>query len=165
MFRCNEKYSHDHKCKTKELRELRMLVVNGDDVEYEIIEEGEETMKELKTIEIMEESSAIVELSINSVVGLSNPGTMKVKGRIQERDVVVLIDCGATHNFVSEILVKELQLETKETANYGVILGSGTAVKGKGICEAVELMIEKCKVIDEFLPLELGGVDAILGMK
>ena len=77
-FRCNEKYSHDHKCKTKELRELRMLVVNGDDEEYEIIEEGEETMKELKSIEIMEESQATVELSINSVVGLSNPGTMKV---------------------------------------------------------------------------------------
>ena len=60
MFRCNEKYSHDHKCKTKELRELRMLVVNGDDKEYEIIEEGEETMKELKTIEIMEGDSRVI---------------------------------------------------------------------------------------------------------
>ena len=61
--------------------------------------------------------------------------------------------------------MKELQLETKETLNYGVILGSSTAVKGKGICEAVELMIGEWKVIDEFLPLELGGIDAILGMK
>ena len=78
---------------------------------------------------------------------------------------MVLIDCGATHNFISEILVKELQLETKETSNCRVILGSGAAVKGKGICEAVELMIGEWKVIDEFLPLELGGIDVILGMK
>ena len=28
-FRCNEKYSHDHKCKMKEQRELCMLVSNG----------------------------------------------------------------------------------------------------------------------------------------
>ena len=41
----------------------------------------------------------------------------------------------------------------------------GTAVKGKGICEAVELMLGEWKVVDEFLPLELGGVDAILGMQ
>ena len=44
-------------------------------------------------------------------------------------------------------------------------MGSGTAVKGKGICEAVELMIGDLKVIDEFLPLELGGVDVIIGMQ
>ena len=28
-FRCNEKYSHDHKCKTREQRELKMLVVKS----------------------------------------------------------------------------------------------------------------------------------------
>ena len=107
----------------------------------------------------------MVELSINSVVRLSNPGTMKVKGEIQGRTAIVLVDCGATHNFISEKLVKELQLNTKETSNYGVILGSGTAVKGKGIYEAVELMLGDWKIVDEFLPLELGGVDAILGMQ
>lgn len=107
----------------------------------------------------------VVELSINSVVGLYNPGTMKVKGELQERSAIVLIDCGSTHNFISEKLVKELQLKTKETSNYGVILGSGTAVKGKGICEAVELMFGDWKVVDEFLLLELGGVDVTLGMQ
>lgn len=38
-FRCNEKYSHDHRCKAKEQRELRMFVVNGENEELEIIEE------------------------------------------------------------------------------------------------------------------------------
>ncbi|KAA0047682.1 ty3-gypsy retroelement transposase [Cucumis melo var. makuwa] len=42
------------------------------------------------------------------------------------------------HNFVSEKLVKKLQLPTKETEHYGVILGSGTVIQGKGICEALE---------------------------
>ena len=78
---------------------------------------------------------------------------MKVKGELKERSAIVLIDCGSTHNFISEKLVKELQLKTKETSNYGVILGSGTAVKGKGICEAVELMFGDWKVVDEFLLL------------
>ena len=50
-FRCKEKYSHDHKCKTKEHRELRMLVVMGENGKYEIIEE-DNTEQELNTIEI-----------------------------------------------------------------------------------------------------------------
>ena len=39
----------------------------------------------------------VVELSINSVVGLTNPVTMKVRGNIFGEEVVVLIDCGVTH--------------------------------------------------------------------
>ena len=119
---------------------MRMVVVRGENEEYKIIEEGGSERKELNVIEIIGENQT-VELSINSVVGLSNPGTMKVKGMIQGREIIVLIDCRATHNFVSEKLVKELQLNTQDTSNYGVILGSGTAIKGKGICEAVELML------------------------
>lgn len=81
----------------------------------EIIEEDEyEKNKEIKAMQI-EETGPVVELSINSV-GLSNPGTMKVKGRIKE-EVIVLIDCGATHNFISEKLVSMLQLPIKDTSH------------------------------------------------
>ncbi|TYK06549.1 transposon Tf2-1 polyprotein isoform X1 [Cucumis melo var. makuwa] len=91
--------------------------------------------------------------------------TMKVKGKIQEREVIILIDYGATHNFISEKLVESLQLPVKETGHYGVILGSGTVVQGKGICENVEIQLSNWKVKEEFLPLELGGVDVVLGMQ
>lgn len=76
-----------------------------------------------------------------------------------------MIDCGATHNFVPEKLVKSLQLPIKETAHYGVILGSGTAIKGKGVCESLEVKLNEWEVKEDFLLLELGGVDIILGMQ
>ena len=46
-------------------------------------------------------------------------------------------------------------------------MGSGTAVKekGKGICSQVEIALGDWKLVDNFLPLELGGVDVILGMQ
>lgn len=53
----------------------------------------------------------------------------------------------------------------KETSNYGVILGSRTTIKGKGVCEAEELLLNEWKVVESFSPLELGGVDVILGMQ
>ncbi|TYK14861.1 Ty3/gypsy retrotransposon protein [Cucumis melo var. makuwa] len=132
-FRCNEKYSADHKCKMKELRELKMFVVIKEGEEYEIIEENTAEEKTLAVLQVEEEQKAFAELSLNFVVGLNDPGTMKVKGKLQEREVIILIDCGATHNFISEKLVKSLQLPIKETAHYGVILGSRTAIQGKGV--------------------------------
>lgn len=90
---------------------------------------------------------------------------MKVRGKLHDEDIVILIDCGATHNFISEKLVKKLLIPTKETAHYGVIVGSGTAIQGKGVCEGVEIQLENWKLKEEFLPLELGGVDVVLGMQ
>ncbi|KAA0043666.1 Ty3/gypsy retrotransposon protein [Cucumis melo var. makuwa] len=164
-FRCNEKYSADHKCKMKEQRELRMFVVTKDKEEYEIVEEEKEEKKELSRIEINEDITTVVELSINSVVGLNDPGTMKVRGKLLGEDVIILIDCGETHNFVSEKLVKKLILPIKETSHYGVILGFGAAVQGKGICEKLEVQLNNWKIVEDFLLLDLGGVDVILGLQ
>ncbi|KAL4022425.1 hypothetical protein IC575_016157 [Cucumis melo] len=99
------------------------------------------------------------------MVGLNDPGTMKVKRMVQNKEIVVMIDCGVKRNFILEKLVKSLPLIIKETTHYGVILGSGTAIQGKGVCELVEIQLVDWKVTEDFLPLELGGVDAILGMQ
>ncbi|KAA0048729.1 ty3-gypsy retrotransposon protein [Cucumis melo var. makuwa] len=114
-----------------------MFVVKANNEELEIIEEADPESKELSVVELAKESKAIVELSINSVVALSNP----------------------------EKLLDALRLATKDISHYGVILGSGTAIKGKGVCEAVELSFNEWKIVANFLPLELGGVDVILGMQ
>ena len=118
-------------------------------------------MVDENVIEVEVVENLNIELSINSVVGLTNSGTMKVK----DEDVGVLTSCGATHNFISEKLVTNLNLPLKATTNYGVILGSGAAINGKGICGKVEVLLDDWKVVDSFLPLELGGVDVILGMQ
>lgn len=116
----------------------------------------------MKTLGVEDGVKPIVELSINSVVGLLNLDTMKLKGKINGEVVIVLIDCGAKHNFISKKLVSLLKLPMEETSNYGVKLGSGTTTKGKEICKKVELMIGKWKMVDSFVPQE---VDAILGMQ
>ncbi|GKB08561.1 putative mitochondrial protein, partial [Tanacetum coccineum] len=59
-----------------------------------------------------------VEVSLNSVIGFTSPRTMKIRGSIGGLDVVVLIDCGATHNFISHRVVEQLALMVLgETSN------------------------------------------------
>ncbi|KAL0556619.1 hypothetical protein IC582_005133 [Cucumis melo] len=140
-FQCNEKYPAEHKCKMKEHRELRMFMVVNDTEEFEIVEEEKEVKKEPNRIEYY------------------------VRGKLYDEDVIILIDCGATHNFVSEKLVKKLLIPIKETSHYGVILGSGAVVQGKGICEKLEVQLTNWSIKEDFLLLEIGGVDVILGMQ
>lgn len=107
----------------------------------------------------------VMELSINSVVGLTSPQTIKVEGLIENQEVVVLIDCGATHNFISAELVQKLGLPRMETSGYGVIMGTGFVVQGAGICKGVTLSLQNLEITENFLPQELGSSNAILDMK
>ena len=112
-----------------------MLLVKEGGEELKIVEEEYfDVETEIKQVEVQNVENLNIELSINSVVGLTNPGTMKVKGKIGEEEVMILIDCGVTHNFIVEKLVTKLGLTPQETPNYRVILGSGTTVKGKEVC-------------------------------
>lgn len=41
-----------------------------------------------------------------------------------------MIDPGATHNFISLAVVKELGMNVAETGGFGVSLGNGEAIQG-----------------------------------
>lgn len=49
-------------------------------------------------------------LNSSSVVGLDSLKTMKFIGIIRVRQVLILLDNGATHNFISDQLVAEMQI-------------------------------------------------------
>lgn len=79
--------------------------------------------------------------------------------------IVVLIDCGETHNFISTSLVEAIQFLMQETMQYGVMIGSGKHIKGIGICKGVVLKLQEITIVEDFLPLPLGSTDVIVGLK
>lgn len=112
---------------------------------------------ETKALEVTEN----VELAQRPVYGFSAPETMKLKGIVGGREVIVLIDCGATHNFIHQKLAEELKLQAAKTSNYRIVLGNGTAIRVQGICRTT---IQGITVVEDLLPLDLGKMDVILGM-
>ncbi|KAJ9536073.1 hypothetical protein OSB04_un000758 [Centaurea solstitialis] len=151
-FRCDSKFAPGHKCSSKT---LQVLII--DDVDAG---RGEEDIDDT-----WHAHCDMAEVSLNSVSGLTPPRTMKVKGKIGDREVIVLIDSGATHNFVSTQIVDELTLVVTDTGSVGVKLGNGLMAWSYGCCKGVLLDLPEVRIIEEFLPLELGGSDMILGIK
>ena len=157
-FKCDGRWSRGHECPKAE---VHVLLIQ-DDPEAELLPVPDPA---LDTIPAAPPEAQLVEVSLNAVVGLTSPKTMKLMGSIRGHDVVVVVDSGATHNFITADLVDKLSLPLSETEAYGVQMGSGASVKGTGVCRAVPLSLQALEILDDFLPLELGSTDVILGVQ
>lgn len=97
-YRCDEKYTRGHLCKNKQLN----VVLLCEDTE-ETDEIGEDETHEEEVVHVTEDpsSSTLMALSMQSIVGISKGKTMKLVGTVKEQEVLILIDSGASHNFIS----------------------------------------------------------------
>ena len=109
-------------------------ILEKDEEEEEPLEQSEPSLE-------MVEITGTIAVSLYSVVGLSPPKTMKIKGYIREHPVVTLMDYGATHNLISRDLVSKLSLPKEKMSSYGITLGSGDSIVGEGICHGVRLLL------------------------
>lgn len=153
-YRCDAKWAIGHRCKKKELSVMLIEEEEGE-TDCEDTEAPPSPTEEITT-----------EVSLNSVIGLSNPKTMKLRGLIGDQDVVVMIDPGATHNFISLSTVASTGVPVMKEGSFGVSLGNGEAIRGDGVCRGVRLQLDGgLEVEEDFLPLQLGSSDIILGIQ
>lgn len=105
------------------------------------------------------------ETSLNSVMGLTNPKTIMMMGHINGEEVVVMIDPGATHNFISTTTVEKLLMSVTPSKAFGVSLGTGELVQGEEICQGVPLYLQGIEMVEDLFSLPLGNSDLILGIQ
>jgi hypothetical protein len=159
-FKCKGKYHPTlHKCPEKSLRVL-------------ILGEGE-VMNEDGEIVVMEDVSGggdddgveEAECKFMGVLGsMGEYQTMKVEGQIADVGLLVLVDSGASHNFISPKVTSALGLVVTPSAAKSIKLGDGHKVTTRGVCEGVKLKMGKVEIVVDALVLELGGLDMVLGV-
>lgn len=104
-------------------------------------------------------------LFLQSFLGLNSPITTKLGGQIGKLTMVVLLDSGATHNFISHFLVKKAKLKLLQDNNMNIRLGTGMKVHGMSICKAVELSVQGLVFTADMIALELGSAYVISGIQ
>lgn len=158
-FKCDEKWTAGHRCKRKELSIL--LGQEEEDVEYG--EMADPTILDSPTSQQPEPIQT--EISLNSVMGISSPKTLKMEGSINGESVIVMVDPGATHNFISLDTVARLQIPITPSKTFEVSLGTGAEVQGRGECKSVMMLLQGEEVVEDYLPLPLGNSEVILGIQ
>ncbi|XP_038704764.1 uncharacterized protein LOC120000718 [Tripterygium wilfordii] len=155
-FYCNEKYDRGHQCAKKQ---LLLLEVNFED---------ENDERETNVVEELQPTAMQMELSVCAYYGIADfqeVKTMKVEGTVKTHPVIVLIDSGSTHNFVSSKLVKQMGWQLEKTAEFKVMIADGGQVLSMGCCTSVPLMMGSYSCMMNLFVLPLGGCDIVLGVQ
>ncbi|XP_010513208.1 PREDICTED: uncharacterized protein LOC104789170 [Camelina sativa] len=154
---CGERWSLGHKCKPQHLKCLEMD--EEEETEHLAMEEQEPQEAGCEN----KEKQEVYTLTRGSIAGMTSKKAMKMKGQILGREVVVLIDSGATCNFISNRLVKKMGLAITSNREFGVIVGGDQILKGRGKCNGVLLDIQGIEIMEEYSIFEIGATDVILG--
>lgn len=105
-FKCGEHYHSMHRCANKILRATVLAEEDGEAEELNSTEIEEEKPQAGGDVGGRVEASNTeynsLELPLYSVNGINQPQTLKVKVRMGDREVAVMVDSGASHNFVSK---------------------------------------------------------------
>lgn len=156
-FQYKTKWFRGHVCANLELHILTIM----EGVEIEVLPDYDDE----EVAEHEEQSPQLMEISLNAYFGIESPTTTKLRGKIGKYTVVVLLDSGATHNFVIPQLVAKVGLALNKNSNLQIILGTGVTVSGVGICTDGKLALQHLDFTLDFISLELGKVDVVLGMQ
>ena len=78
--------------------------------------------------EVLEQSA---EITLYALLGSPSPGTMRVLGRINHQELIILIDKGSTHNFLDTSMWILLKLPLSIKDSFDVKIAGRVVLKTK----------------------------------
>lgn len=103
---CDEQFTPGHHC--KKLFSLEVSTLE----EEEGVVEPEEIVQDPK-------------ISIHALTRIKNFQTMHIKAAILETTILILVDSGSTHNFITKLVATQLGLDVKRHARLQVVMVNG----------------------------------------
>ena len=89
---------------------------------------------------------------------------MKLQGKISGILILLLVDSGATHNFISRKLVEALGWTWEETKSMNILMGDGHTTETSGMCKEIKIKTKSGKFTLDVVLFNLEDIDVILGM-
>lgn len=151
-YYCDDKFVKGHRCQRPQ---LFMIVeetsINETEAEYE---ENETEVQEL-----------MPEVSFHAITGTTHPQTMRLQGRLNNKEVTVLIDGGSTHNFMEQSIADKLGLIVDRTQSFQVVVANREKIDCPGRCLALTLHFQGYEVTTDFYILPVAACQVVLGVQ
>jgi hypothetical protein len=123
-FNCDNKYSKGHKCGEKKLFYI--------DYEEEEEKEQEQEPSQDENVESISSEELTPMISCNALARISTPQTLKIKGYIKKKKVIVLIYSGSTHYSIHYKLAKALNCFVYPALEFQVMITDGGTINCSG---------------------------------
>ena len=91
--------------------------------------------------------------------------TMKIEGILEGLPILLLVDSGVSHNYITKELVISLGLPMTDTREFVVTLGDRSKKMSREQCEGLLITVGQNQIQINAFVLEIGGIDVVLGME
>jgi hypothetical protein len=99
-----------------------------------------------------------------TLYGVPRYDTLRIRGIIQGKWAITLIDGGATHKFIYASLVSRRALQIEEFEGFDVVVENGHTVECLDKVPNLEMKLGNYTVRDTFYVVDLSNTDVVLGV-
>lgn len=159
---CPEKYTREHMCS-----EVFYALMGANDEDDILTDELDHQHVESEQLDNDGENMVITG-DVSSIHVLSpkiKPRAIRLKGRINDSEVSVLIDGGSTHNFIQHAVAEKLSLCVHPIIPFRVFVGNGESLRCSHACLRTPITMQGYSFEIDLFILQVKGPDVILGVQ
>lgn len=112
----------------------------------------------------MEEEEEGGQISLHALEGHPSEKTIKIRGNVGKRKLLILIDSGSSHSFLDESTTKELLCVLQPTIPLYVTVATGHKMISRYKCQGFTWRMQGYEFFAELRILQLGGCQVVLGV-
>ena len=160
-FSCGEKYEpgHQEHCPKRQKPQVHALAINDLDKDKE--ELTEEMLNTLAVEDTLAED--FCQLSLNTLSSQDTGNSMKLKTMVKEKVMLILLDSGSSHSFISADFVRLAKLPTIPIPSRTVKLANGQCLSTSSKVQNLQWYIQGHTLCSDMIVLDMTTYDAILG--
>ncbi|XP_052299962.1 uncharacterized protein LOC127903656 [Citrus sinensis] len=151
-YYCDEKFVPGHRCERPQLFMIedspQFNCTNDEDAQH-----------------VPEHYEVIPEVSFHAIAGTTHPQTIRVQGKLKNKDVTVLIDGGSTHNFTDQAIVSKFGLPVVCDKKLQVMVANREQIECAGQCQGLTLTVQGHPITADYFILPVAACQLVLGVQ
>ncbi|KAH9651124.1 hypothetical protein KPL70_026631 [Citrus sinensis] len=150
-YYCDEKFLPGHRCQSPQLFMIE------DSPQHDCLETIEEVKQDI--------GESIPEISYHAIAGTEHPQTIRVLGKLKNKDIMVLVDGRSTHNFIDQYVISKFGLPMVRDKRFQVMVANREKIECAERCLNLTITIQNHPIQADFYVLPVSACQAVLGVE
>jgi hypothetical protein len=157
-YSCGEKFVPGHMAVCPKQNKPQTNAIVANDLDREL---SDEVLDELAVEDQLQEEFS--QLSLNAITSLESANYIKLKTRVKDKVMLILVDSGSTHSFISSNFVQLANLPTIPIKKKKVRLANGESLVTHRMVPKLQCYCQGQSFTADMIVLDMNPYDAILG--